>query len=56
MKTQNRIIYHCVSCGRIVHAELEAASPQCCERTMDKAVAETIREGDVSGEKAGGRP
>ena len=53
MKTHNASIYHCISCGRVVHAELEAEPPQCCGHTMAKAGAETILEGGVAGEKAG---
>jgi len=56
VKTHNAIIYHCVHCGRVVHAERESGHPQCCGRTMGKAAAETVREGDVTGEKTGGRP
>ncbi len=54
MKTHNASIYHCISCGRVVHAELEAEPPQCCGHTMAKACAETILEGDDAGQKAGG--
>lgn len=55
MKTHNACIYHCVHCGRVVHAEFEAAPPQCCGHTMGKACTETILEGDVAGEKPGSR-
>jgi DNA-directed RNA polymerase subunit RPC12/RpoP len=55
MKTHNASIYHCVTCGRIVHAELKAKAPECCGHKMAKAATETIREGDVAGERAGGR-
>jgi hypothetical protein len=48
------IIYHCISCGRVVHAESEAEQPQCCGHTMSKACEETISPGEVAGEKAGG--
>jgi hypothetical protein len=51
MKTHNASIYHCISCGRVVHAELKAKPPLCCGHTMTKAAAETIREGNA-GEKA----
>lgn len=54
METHNAIIYHCIACGRVVHAEFEAVPPQCCGHTMAKACAETIHEGDVAGEEAGG--
>jgi hypothetical protein len=53
MKTHNANIYHCVACGRVMHAELDAEPPQCCGHTMTKACAETI-EGDAAGEKADG--
>ena len=56
MKTRNDIIYHCISCGHVVDAELEAQSPQCCGRTMTKAASKTVRDDDAPGEKAGGRP
>jgi hypothetical protein len=54
MKTHNARIYHCVTCGRVVHAEFEAKPPECCGHTMAKAFSETIREGDIAGEEAGG--
>ena len=51
MKIHNAIIYHCVHCGRVVHAEQESGHPQCCGGSMGKAASETIREVDVTGEK-----
>ena len=54
MKTQNANIYHCISCGRIEHVESEVEPPQCCGQMMAKACAETVRDGDAAGEKAGG--
>jgi hypothetical protein len=48
MKTHNAIIYHCQACGRVAHAELGVAAPQCCGTAMTKACGETIREGEVS--------
>ncbi len=56
MKTQNAgtFIYHCISCGRVVHAELDGEPPQCCGHAMTKACAEAIHEGDLAGEMAGG--
>jgi hypothetical protein len=47
MTTHNALIYHCAVCGRVEHAELEAAQPQCCGRAMDKACAETVRGGEL---------
>ena len=55
MKTHNASIYHCISCGRVEHAELKAELPQCCGQPMAIAAAETIGEGDVTGEKVGGQ-
>ena len=52
MKTHNASIYHCISCGRVEHADLESVPPQCCGHTMAKACAETILEGDTAGEKS----
>ena len=46
MKAHNAIIYHCLTCGSVVHADPEAESPHCCGHEMVKAAAETIREGD----------
>lgn len=54
METHNATIYHCVTCGRVVHVELEAKPPDCCGHTMAKAFTETIHEGDVDGEGTGG--
>jgi DNA-directed RNA polymerase subunit RPC12/RpoP len=54
MKTHNATIYHCVTCGRVVHAELKTKPPECCGHKMAKAATETIREGDVAGENMGG--
>ena len=56
MKTHNAIIYHCVHCGRVVHAERESGHPQCCGRTMGTAASETIPGGDVVAEETVGRP
>lgn len=47
MKTHNAIIYHCLFCGGVMHAEPEAQPPQCCGRAMVKAAAETICEADA---------
>lgn len=53
MKTQSDTIYHCVSCGRVVHADLEGAPPQCCGHAMAVAVPETMTESAVPGKKVG---
>ncbi|QDU27220.1 hypothetical protein ETAA8_23050 [Anatilimnocola aggregata] len=42
MELHNILIYHCVACGRIVHAEPEAKVPQCCGHAMVKASEETV--------------
>lgn len=55
MKTHNAIVYHCVSCGRIEHAELESPPPLCCGHAMAKACAQTVREDDPVPQRAGGQ-
>jgi DNA-directed RNA polymerase subunit RPC12/RpoP len=42
MKTCNIIIYHCVTCGRIVHADLDDMPPMCCGHAMVKASEDTV--------------
>ena len=56
METHNDIIYHCVACGRVVHAEVGTEPPQCCGHTMAKAAVDTIRDGNVAGGAADGPP
>jgi hypothetical protein len=50
MKTHNAIIYHCLSCGKIVHRDPGLEAPSCCGTTMLKAAAETVvdNEGEES--------
>lgn len=55
MEIHNAIIYHCVSCGRVVHAELEAEPPQCCGHAMVKATGETNHEDEAAGSDATGK-
>ena len=50
MKTHNRFIYHCLTCGNLVHAAPETRPPQCCGYEMVKAAAETICETDDAAE------
>ena len=54
MKTHNATIYHCITCGRVMHVELKANPPHCCGHTMAKAAAETIREDDAGGKAGSG--
>lgn len=55
MKTHNGIIYHCLSCGSVVHADQQAQPPQCCGHQMVRAAAETINEEkEQAGEAATG--
>ncbi len=42
METHNASIFHCIACGRIWHAELDAVPPQCCGSPMVEACDETI--------------
>jgi hypothetical protein len=53
MKAHNAIIYHCLTCGGVVHAEPEAEPPQCCGCEMVKAAAETVHEGEIPKEPGG---
>ncbi|MGQ0635984.1 MAG: hypothetical protein ACT4QC_15340 [Planctomycetaceae bacterium] len=46
MKTHNLIIYHCLSCGAVIHCDPEQDAPQCCGRPMIKAAAETVCNGE----------
>jgi hypothetical protein len=50
METHNASIYHCVTCGRVEHAELEAQPPECCGHAMAKAFTETVPEGSAAGD------
>lgn len=42
MKTHNAILYHCLNCGNVIHRELQAHPPRCCDHEMVMAAAETI--------------
>jgi hypothetical protein len=44
MKTHNRILFHCLCCGRVFHAEVNEAPPTCCNKRMVNAAAETVVE------------
>lgn len=44
MKTHNLVIYHCLNCGAIMHCEPDEEVPQCCQKSMIKAAAETVAE------------
>jgi len=41
-ETHNANIYHCVTCGRVEHVELEAKPPNCCGHSMARACTETV--------------
>ncbi len=41
MSTDNIAIFHCLKCGRLVHVEPAAATPECCGVPMTLAVPET---------------
>ena len=55
METHIASIYHCISCGRVVRAELEAEPPQCCGHAMAKSFEDTTHEDEVAGETPGGQ-
>ena len=44
MNTHNRILFHCLHCGRVVHTEPEDMAPNCCGKCMTNAAAETVDE------------
>lgn len=46
MKLHNRILFHCLCCGRVVHAEPEDKVPNCCGKRMTNAASETIVEAE----------
>ena len=46
MKTHNRVLYHCLCCGNVVHAEPAEPNPCCCREPMTRAAAETVWEPD----------
>jgi hypothetical protein len=48
MTAHNAIIYHCLTCGSVVHAEPEAEPPHCCGCEMEKAATAAVRQEDVS--------
>ena len=48
MKTLDAFIYHCVSCGRIVHAKSGEAPPQCCGKVMANACKDTTPKDDAT--------
>jgi hypothetical protein len=52
MKTHNRLIYHCLCCGRVTHLEPEESRPHCCGQRMVKAASETVCESDETGTTA----
>lgn len=49
MKTQTDCIYHCLACGRIERADLNAVPPVCCGRAMTQTCSETISNNDMLG-------
>jgi hypothetical protein len=46
MKTHNLMIFHCLSCGAILHREPEQEVPLCCGKPMIKAAGETVANGE----------
>ena len=43
MKSHNRPVYHCVSCGHVVAEEPGQVAPFCCGHEMIKAAEEMVR-------------
>jgi hypothetical protein len=52
METHNRILFHCLTCGNVVHSDVNVRPPECCGYAMVGAAAETIGDTDVPAEKA----
>jgi len=55
MEIHNVCIYHCLHCGRVVHAELDEEPPKCCGHTMTRACEETVGPDESGAEQAEGR-
>ena len=49
METRNVNIFHCITCGRVMYAELGAEAPQCCGHAMALACEDTLHEGELAG-------
>lgn len=55
MQTHIESIFHCVTCGRVEHRELNVVPPQCCGQAMTEAgrepnPAEEVAEAPPSGD------
>lgn len=48
MLTHNRVIYHCLRCGAILHCERDQEIPCCCGRPMFNAAAQTVMDDQES--------
>jgi hypothetical protein len=46
----NRVIYHCLACGSVIHREPDETIPMCCDRLMTKAATETVYDSDSRAE------
>jgi hypothetical protein len=47
MTTHIVSIYHCIECGRVVHAESELEPPHCCGHPMVEACEEMVCDEEV---------
>jgi len=56
MTTHTVTIYHCIDCGRVVHAESELEPPHCCGHPMVEACEETVCDEEVGVKKSEVRP
>lgn len=43
----NRLIYHCLACGNVIHREPADAIPECCGVRMTPAAAETVFDAEL---------
>jgi hypothetical protein len=47
LKFHNRLIYHCLACGNVIHREPDDIVPVCCGSSMTPAAAESVFDADL---------
>jgi hypothetical protein len=56
MQTHQVKVYRCITCGRLTHADSDAAPPECCGHTMTFAFGEAMDDCHSPGASANGLP
>lgn len=56
MQTHQVKVYHCITCGRLAHADSDAPPPECCRHTMTFAFGEAMDERHLPGQSTNGLP